>query len=628
MVLVCGLGSLGQLCLQRLLAFGVELHALDRVTPLWREPELEDHLRGCLTVGDMRLPWVLRRAGVQAAQAVLLLTSDSSANIEAALQVRLLNPKARIVVRSGGHQTGLGSLLEDRLAGITVVDPTLLCAGAIATALRPPDEPLQLEADGETLLLLNKPQTDQRWQKPLRLGGGCMERPQLYLSPRVLHVRAAQMALRGRPSSLERHLRQSVLEPLARTWRRFSRQQQYTGILLIAMVLFGVVQFAHRSGWKQAVFVMLALLKGEYVDAVSILTPVSAGTEQVSAWLIGGTLVYALLGTLITSALVAAILERLLRDRLGHARPRLPRHPRQPALLVGGDALAEVVTQTLARRRRTVVRVAAQGGSPLHGSCLSFAQLQEALAALEETPLAAAGFLSPDLLENLQQALVCQRRWPAARMVVLAHAFAAADPLGDLLGGLGVVSAVDLVADAVVTTAFGERVEGVIRVLEQTLLLVRFQLTAEDTLCGRSIARVENGYGVTVLSLQRQQQHDKVVLPGPDLMLGAGDGLLVLATAPSLRRIELGQISPPVAELVIRCPSTIGQEARFQIRQTLARWLGCAPGDFNTWLDGGSHLTPPLDGEIRDLLHQDLRRLGVTCESLPVRFDPLPDEHH
>lgn len=231
-----------------------------------------------------------------------------------------------------------------------------------------------------------------------------MERPQLYLSPRVLHVRAAQMALRGRPSSLERHLRQSVLEPLARTWRRFSRQQQYTGILLIAMVLFGVVQFAHRSGWKQ--------------------------------------------------------------------------------------------------------------------------------------------------------------------------------------------------------------------------------LTAEDTLCGRSIARVENGYGVTVLSLQRQQQHDKVVLPGPDLMLGAGDGLLVLATAPSLRRIELGQISPPVAELVSRCPSTIGQEARLQIRQTLARWLGCAPSDFNSWLDGGSHLTPPLDGEIRDLLHQDLRRLGVTCESLPVRFDPLPDEHH
>jgi hypothetical protein len=145
-VLVCGLGSLGQLCLQRLLAFGVELHALDRVIPLWREPGLEDHLRGCLTVGDMRLPWVLRRAGVQAAQAVLLLTSDSSANIEAALQVRLLNPKARIVVRSGGHQTGLGSLLEDRLAGITVVDPTLLCAGAIATALRPPDEPLQVVA--------------------------------------------------------------------------------------------------------------------------------------------------------------------------------------------------------------------------------------------------------------------------------------------------------------------------------------------------------------------------------------------------------------------------------------------------------------------------------------------------
>ena len=61
-VLVCGLGSLGQACLQRLLSFNVPLACVDLEPPQWRDPSLEQRLRGCLTLGDMRLPHVLRRA--------------------------------------------------------------------------------------------------------------------------------------------------------------------------------------------------------------------------------------------------------------------------------------------------------------------------------------------------------------------------------------------------------------------------------------------------------------------------------------------------------------------------------------------------------------------------------------
>jgi len=55
-VLVCGLGSLGQACLQRLLAFGLPLHGVDLRQPSWRDPELESRLAATLTLGDMRLP--------------------------------------------------------------------------------------------------------------------------------------------------------------------------------------------------------------------------------------------------------------------------------------------------------------------------------------------------------------------------------------------------------------------------------------------------------------------------------------------------------------------------------------------------------------------------------------------
>ena len=127
-VLVCGLGALGQACLQRLLAFELPLHGLDLRQPNWRDPLLNARLSGVLTLGDMRLAHVLRQAGAERASAVLLLSSDSTVNFEAALQVRLLNPTAEIVVRSSSRLADLGALLEQRLPGVAVVDPMLLCA--------------------------------------------------------------------------------------------------------------------------------------------------------------------------------------------------------------------------------------------------------------------------------------------------------------------------------------------------------------------------------------------------------------------------------------------------------------------------------------------------------------------
>ena len=52
----------------------------------------------------MRLPHVLRAAGTEHARCVLLLSSLSTVNFEAALQVRLLNPRAQIAVRSSSQQ--------------------------------------------------------------------------------------------------------------------------------------------------------------------------------------------------------------------------------------------------------------------------------------------------------------------------------------------------------------------------------------------------------------------------------------------------------------------------------------------------------------------------------------------
>jgi hypothetical protein len=56
----------------------------------------------------------------------------------------------------------------------------------------------------------------------------------------------------------------------------------------------------------------------------------------------------------------------------------------------------------------------------------------------------------------------------------------------------------------------------------------------------------------------------------------------------------------------------------FEAQQSLARWIGCAPGEVASLLDGQEHLSPPLDQDISELLINDLRRQGVHCSLEPT----------
>ena len=55
-ILVCGLGSLGQACLKRLLEFDHPLVCIDRQSPQSQSAELRAALAEGVILGDMRLP--------------------------------------------------------------------------------------------------------------------------------------------------------------------------------------------------------------------------------------------------------------------------------------------------------------------------------------------------------------------------------------------------------------------------------------------------------------------------------------------------------------------------------------------------------------------------------------------
>ncbi len=612
LVLVCGLGSLGQACLSRLLSFDVPLAGLDLEPPSRLDPSLRQRLGAGLLQGDMRQPGDLQRAGLHQARAVLLLSSDGSVNVEAALQCRLLNPDATIVLRSSSRQASLGALLEARLPGLAVVDPALLATGAISGALRPGEAAASFEADGQLYHLVEGPRQDPHWQRPVQLpdqaGGGGSD---LLLTPGSFHPLGVAPTAAGQHAEAVAGvtaLPRRLLAPLA---RRSRAQWLAVGALALLLVI-GPQLFSQPGSWRQGMFVTLALLKGEYVDPVNVLLDGGAGLAEASGWLITGTLLYSLVGTLLTSARVAGLLERLLRDRLVRRRPARLRRGLRPVLLVEGGDLARGVAHALQRQKLPVVRVQPgedwedqKAGSPIYES------VDAALTALRGSRVSAVGLLSPDLLANLEAALALQRRWPEARLAVLAHALAAAPRLGELLGGVTVISAVDLAADALVATAFGERVEGVVGIGGHHLLLVRYRIAPGDTLLGRTIARLEHGYGVTAVSLRRRGSATVIELPACDLVVATGDAVLVLATLKALRRIERGEAVPPAWRLRLRVPDGVEGEARFECQQCLARWLGCAPGETTGLLARTEALTPLLDREPAERLHAELRRLGI-----------------
>jgi Trk K+ transport system NAD-binding subunit len=638
-VLVCGLGSLGQICLLRLLAFDVPLWGVDLVAPVWRYPDLEPALEGRLVLGDMRSPSTLSHAAVASARAVLLLSSESTVNFEAALQVRLLNPTAQIVVRSSRPHASLGALMERRLPGIAVVDPLLLTASAVAQVLGQEGREATFLADGQACEVFHAPNPgeatgqaiDSRHVRMVRLPPESR-----WLRPRQDLTLMAPIGLRRAGSIRWRSAgRRGVLNGIrrgmvamtegarrARVWcLRRPPLPVLGGAVIAVLLLMGVASFAGSKGWKQGLFVTLALLKGEYVDPVNVVLH-QGSIATVDETLIAVTLLYSLLGTLLTSALVAVILDRLLRERLGLGHRHRLRRDRSQILLVQGGSLAGEISAALRRTQGAVVRVETElenlRGIP--AGEVVFDQLDRALTRLRSCRVAGIALLSDDLLANLQGALSLEERWPEARLVILAHAVEAAERLGELLGGFTVVSIMDVAADALVATAFGERVEGVLRINGTNLLLVRYRVEKGDTLDGRSVSRIANGYGVNVVTLRQNAAEASRAFPAPEVSLMQGDQIVALADLAGLRRVELGLAQPPGWRLRLECH--LPPEGHFEVRQCLARFLGLPPGATASWLDGGEHRTDPVDEDVAQRLRDRLGRLGVRCAIEEVRSGP------
>lgn len=97
----------------------------------WEVTSLPDLLEN-LVIGDCRQLDILKQTKIQQCRAVLLVTSDERVNIEAAFAIRLLNPQARLIVRSA--KQNLNELLGQSLGNFIAFEATQLPVPAFAIA--------------------------------------------------------------------------------------------------------------------------------------------------------------------------------------------------------------------------------------------------------------------------------------------------------------------------------------------------------------------------------------------------------------------------------------------------------------------------------------------------------------
>ncbi|HEY2735157.1 MAG TPA: NAD-binding protein, partial [Polyangiales bacterium] len=152
--------------------------------------------------------------------------------------------------------------------------------------------------------------------------------------------------------------------------------------------------------------------------------------------------------------------------------------------------------------------------------------------------------------KNVEIALLASTLNPACRVAVRTFDPRFSENVAFLLPQAKVLCVSSLAATAYAAAALGEHVIHLFETSQSPVLVVEYRVADGDTLVGRPLWEVAEGYSVVPVLHQHDGGPDKV--PTPEdfaLSLRDGDKLIVLATAASLEAIERGDLRPRDYEL-------------------------------------------------------------------------------
>jgi voltage-gated potassium channel Kch len=596
--LVCGLGGLGQYCVYSLKRFAlrefeIRVTAIDRLDQQeWEVQDLPSLLDEPVIVGDCRDDQVLLKAGVEVCRAVLIVTSDESANIETAIAARRLNPKIRLIVRSS--RPSLNQLLKQQWGDFVAFEPTALPANAFTLAglgagilgffdignwrlqvVEQRVEPNDPRFEGLSAnSLLNKQkyrllshaaarETEfsnrafYQWRSGTQIKAGDTV---TYIEVIDQSKSPIEVAHESTWMSLRRKVQETggigVSLSLLWRWMQAKQTRLVVGLgLAAAFLLWLLGTLTLKIGvpsmtWEKAVSSGAILLLGGYGDLFGGLA-----NDQVSGWVQLICLMITVISLLFILGVFGLITEILISSRFNFFRKRPPIPRQNHVVLVGFGRVGQRIAAMLKEFKQPFVAIAEQ----LDDSSL---QLQmpllvgNPLLELTKTNLAAAKsviVVTEDQMLNLEVALLArnaaQGRDRDIGLVVRTYDQRFSDNLSDLLPDAKAMAAYALSSEAFASAAFGENILGLFRLNQQTILVTDYRINAADTLVNKTLAQAAYGYSVVPIYHQPSSSavHDpeKALLPPDDRLLQAGDRLVILSSINGLRRIEHGDLNPP-----------------------------------------------------------------------------------
>jgi voltage-gated potassium channel Kch len=599
--LVCGLGSLGQYCVYYLQRFATEgtavsVTAIDRQRPEeWEVENLIDLLAEDLLIGDCRDEPVLLKAGVQQCRAALVVTSNETVNIEAAIAIRRLAPDVRLVVRSS--RQSLNELLKLRLGSFNAYDPMEMPAFAFAmaglqvgllgsfnigdTRLQVVEQTVQprdprfddvravAQHKKSYRLLSHCPQAEipaspnqafYHWQTDTRIrAGDTIAYIEIADAPDYAQRQGGDDWRSRWQAGLQTMLKEGPLQwfQRGRTWMQANRTRPLIAMgLVTALVLWvlGAIMLKMTVpdlSWTKAIASGAVLLLGGYGDVFGGLED-----DPVPGWVYFVSLLITLISLLFVLGVVGIIADNLLSARFSFLQRRPPMPKQGHVVMVGfGRVGKQVATWLQAFRQPFVVLTDVTDNLALFPKIPIIVgnPIQQIRHANIETAKSLV-VVTDDQILNLEVALTAQalnrQQKQPLQLVIRSYNQRFSASLAALIPNARVMAASALAAEAFVGSAFGENVLSLFRLNDQTILVTEFLVEAGDTLVGKLLSQVSYGYGVVPIFYERSSErrtldHSDSLMPSETWMLKAGDRLIVLSTIDGLRRIERGQMRPP-----------------------------------------------------------------------------------
>jgi len=670
--LVCGLGSLGQYCVLNLKRFEMEkseihITAIDKVKPdEWEVQNLPDLLMSAPLIGDCRDDQVLLQAGIQQCRAILIVTSNESVNVETAIAARRLNPTIRIVMRSS--RQNLNQLLKQQLEDFIAFEPTELPAASFALAglqegilgffsvgnyrfqvveqvVQPRDYrfdgflAVDLHKRGYRLLSYHAAESTHiprrafhHWGTDTKLKAGDRiafvevidHTPTESMLEKPPHESRLQQVWQGLQGMRQRGWRQNFTH--FKQWLQAQRVRQMVAIGLCIALLLGasgtvLLKTTLDLSWQQALSTTFVLLLGGYGDVFGGLEEHSvSGWVQVVCGLISITSIASVLGVLglITDSLLSSRFEFLRK------RPAIPKQ--NHVVVVGFGRIGQRVVAILREFKQPIVVITEhlEASSLLNKIPLVVGDFVTELPKLNLSNAKSVVVVTDDQMLNLEVALMARN---AAKqvdrsigVVIRTYDQRFRDNLSNLLPDAKALAAYELSAEAFVGAAFGENILGLLRLNEQTILVTEYQITASDTLVGKTLFQMSYGYGVVPIFHQRAQRDEEIteaILPVNERRLYVGDRLVVLSSINGLRRIEHGELVPP-RRWRLEAQQPLNPAFLLYCGNALARIAGCELDVARTFMN---NLPGAIDLFMYDYqAHQLVQQLN---RQLPMRLVPL-----